>query len=109
MRRFSLFLFFLLSFYAEAQELNAIVTINVGPKVQTTDRAVFRDMKTAIQQFLNSRKWTNDAFKTHEKINCSLLININEMPAIGVFSASVQVQSARPVYNSNYTSLLLNF
>jgi hypothetical protein len=66
-------------------------------------------MKTAIQQFLNSRKWTNDAFQTHEKINCSLLININEMPAIGIFSASVQVQSARPVYNSNYTSLLLNF
>jgi hypothetical protein len=31
------------------------------------------------------------------------------MPAIGSFSASVQVQSARPVFNSNYTSLLFNF
>jgi hypothetical protein len=66
-------------------------------------------MKTAIQQFLNTRKWTNDAFQTHEKINCSFLININEMPSIGIFSASVQIQSARPVYNTNYTSLLLNF
>jgi len=109
MRKISTFLFVLLSVCASAQELNAIVTINVGPKVQTTDRNVFRDMKTAIQQFLNSKKWTNDAFQTHEKINCSILININEMPSIGVFSASVQVQSARPVYNSNYTSLLLNF
>ncbi len=92
-----------------AQELNAVVTVNVGPKVQTTDRNVFRDMKTAFQQFLNSRKWTNDVYQPHEKINCSILININDMPAIGVFSASVQIQSVRPVFNSNYTTLLLNF
>jgi len=98
-----------ISFSSFAQELSAIVTINVGPKIQTTDMNVFRDMKTALQQFLNSRKWTNDTYQPHEKINCSLLININEMPAIGIFSASVQVQSARPIYNSNYTSLVLNF
>jgi hypothetical protein len=93
----------------QAQELLATVTINVGPKVQTTDRNVFRDMKNAFQQFLNTRKWTNDIFQQHEKINCAFLININDMPSIGVFSASVQIQSARPVYNSNYTSLVLNF
>jgi len=92
-----------------AQELNCIVTINVGPKVQTTDRTVFTDMKNAFQQFLNTRKWTNDNYLQHEKINCSILININDMPAIGFFSASVQVQAARPVYNTNYNSLIFNF
>lgn len=109
MRSIALIVLFHLSFSSVAQELNSIVTINVGPKIQTSDRAVFRDMKNALQQFLNNRRWTNDAFQTHEKINCSLLININEMPAIGIFSASVQVQSARPIFNSSYTSLLLNF
>jgi hypothetical protein len=109
MHKVIVFILVLLSFRSFAQELNSIVTINVGPKIQTTDRNVFRDMKNALQQFLNTRKWTNDAFQTHEKINCSLLININEMPSIGIFSASVQVQSARPIYNSSYTSLLLNF
>jgi hypothetical protein len=109
MRNTCIIVFSLLSFCSYGQELNSIVTINVGPKIQTTDRGVFRDMKNALQQFLNTRKWTNDAFQTHEKINCSFLININEMPSIGIFSASVQIQSARPVYNSNYTSLLLNF
>lgn len=109
MRSIAAIILALLSFCSFAQELNSIVTINVGPKIQTTDRAVFRDMKNALQQFLNTRKWTNDAFQPHEKINCSLLININEMPSIGIFSASVQVQSARPIYNSSYTSLLLNF
>ncbi len=109
MRKLFIILLTVCSLNAVAQELRATVTINVGPKVATTDRNVFRDMKTAFQQFLNSRKWTSDAYQQHEKINCSILININDMPAIGAFSASVQIQSARPVYNSNYTSLLLNF
>lgn len=109
MRKVFIILLTVCSLNAGAQEILATVTINVGPKVETTDRNVFRDMKTAFQQFINSRKWTSDAYQQHEKINCSILININDMPSIGVFSASVQIQSARPVYNSNYTSLLLNF
>jgi hypothetical protein len=92
-----------------AQEMNCIVTVNVGPKVQTTDRTVFKDMKNAFQLFMNTRKWTNDTYKINEKIACSILININEMPSIGIFKASVQIQSARPVYNTTYSSLLLNF
>jgi hypothetical protein len=109
MRKLLIILLAVCSLHAGAQELLSTVTINVGPKVETTDRNVFRDMKIAFQQFLNSRKWTTDTYRQHEKINCSILININDMPAIGAFSASVQIQSARPVYNSNYTSLLLNF
>ncbi len=31
------------------------------------------------------------------------------MPAVGSFQATVQVQSARPVYNSNYSTLVFNF
>jgi hypothetical protein len=94
---------------SRAQELNTIVSINVGPKVQTTDRSVFNDMKNAFEQFLNTRRWTNDTYQQHEKISCSILININDMPAIGIFSASVQIQAARPVYNTNYNSLIFNF
>jgi hypothetical protein len=110
MRNWLLIAFVLMvSAAVSAQELNCVVTINVGPKVRTTDLAVFNDMKNAFQIFLNTRKWTSDAYLLHEKINCSILININDMPAIGIFSASVQVQSARPVYNSNYNSLIFNF
>src|SRR5690242_9046180 len=105
MRSVFVTIFTLLSFCSFAQELNCIVSINVGPKIQTTDQGVFRDMKNALQQFLNTRKWTNDTYLQHEKINCNIRININSMPGIGAFSASVQIQSARPVYNSNYTSL----
>lgn len=93
---------------AWGQELNCTVNINAA-QIQLSDRGIFRDMKTAIEQFMNQRKWTNDNFKVHEKINCSILITITKMPSIGVFEASVQVQSARPVYNTSYSSLVFNF
>jgi hypothetical protein len=99
----------LLAAVGQAQELNCTVNINVGPGVQGSDQGVFKDMKNALQQFMNTRKWTNDGFKQHEKIACNILININEMPSIGLYMASVQVQSARPVFSSNYSSLLLNY
>ena len=91
-----------------AQELNCTVAVNAD-QIQTSDRGVFRDMEIAFERFLNSRKWTNDEYDNHERINCNLVITINRMPAIGSFSATVQVQSARPIYNSNYESILLNF
>src|SRR5688572_10031147 len=96
------------SIAVRAQELNCTVTIN-SSQVQTSDRGIFRDMKTAVEQFMNSRKWSGDSYKAYEKINCNMLITITKMPSIGNFSASVQVQAARPVYNTNYSSLIFNF
>ena len=107
-RKILLFVFTLLSCTGFGQELNCTVTIN-STQIQTSDRGIFRDMKTAIEQFMNARKWTNDSYKNYERINCNMLITITKMPAIGSFAASVQVQSARPVYNTNYSSLVFNF
>ena len=91
-----------------AQELNCLVTVS-AEQVQTTERRVFKDMEIAFAQFLNTRKWTDDEFETDERINCNLNITINSMPSIGNFLATVQIQSARPIYNTSYESLLLNF
>ncbi len=104
-----LFVALLLPADVKAQELNCTVTIN-ATQITTSDRGIFRDMKTAIEQFMNQRKWTTDAYKPHEKINCNMLITITKaQPDVGNFSASVQIQAARPVYNSNYSSLTFNF
>lgn len=108
MRIVFVFLVFMISASGLAQELNCTVNIN-SAQVQTSDRGIFRDMKQSIEQFMNTRKWTNDAYKNHERINCNLLITITKMPSIGNFQASVQIQSARPVYNSTYSSLVFNF
>ncbi|HMP99408.1 MAG TPA: DUF4835 family protein [Cyclobacteriaceae bacterium] len=103
-----IFILLMLPLLAEAQELNCKVIVNAD-QVQTSDRAVFRDMETAFAQFLNTRKWTNDTYKAHERINCNILITINRMPSIGNFTATVQVQSGRPVFNTNYETVVFNF
>jgi hypothetical protein len=91
-----------------AQELKCSVTIN-ATQIQTSDRGIFKEMKTSIEQFMNGRKWTNEEFRAHEKIDCNLLITITKMPSIGSFTASVQIRSARPIFNTNYSSLMFNF
>lgn len=91
-----------------AQELNFKVTIN-SDQIQTTDNAVFKDMERSFANFLNTRKWTTDSYKNYEKINGTLFLNISEMPSIGNFVASAQITAARPVFNSNYETVLFNF
>jgi hypothetical protein len=97
-----------LSSLALSQELNCKVTINAD-QIQTSDRGVFKDMERSIANFMNTRKWSNEVYKNYEKINCAIFINISRMPAIGAFAASAQITVARPVYNTNYETVLLNF
>lgn len=91
-----------------AQELNCKVTVNAD-QIQTSDRSVFKDMERSIAAFLNSRKWTNDIYKPYEKINCSIFLNISRMPSIGSFVANAQITAARPIYNTNYETVIFNF
>nr|MBI1228941.1 DUF4835 family protein [Cytophagales bacterium] len=91
-----------------AQQLNFTVIVN-SERARTQDRDVFENMKTAFEQYLNGRNWTEDEFKPEERIKGNLLITINDMPQVGLFNATVQVQTLRPVYGSNYETLLFNF
>jgi len=103
-----LFIVWIFPVALQAQELNCKVIVNAD-QVQTSDRAVFRDMEMSFAQFMNTRKWTNDNYKAHERINSNILITINRMPSIGNFQATVQVQSGRPVFNTNYETVVFNF
>lgn len=94
---------------AFAQELNCKVTVNLE-QINYADKPTLKaDMERSFAAFMNSRKWTNDVFKNYEKINCSIFINVSQMPSIGNFVASAQVVAARPVYDSNYETVLMNF
>ena len=93
-----------------AQEINCQVTVNAD-QVQSSDRRIFSDMETAFSQFISNYKWTDDEFETFEQIRCNIIITLlgNAQPAIGNFEANVQIKSARPIFNTNYESILLNF
>ncbi|MDB5226866.1 MAG: hypothetical protein JWN78_1059 [Bacteroidota bacterium] len=92
---------------AFAQELNCNVIIN-SPKNQNVDPQVFKNLEVAMMEFMNGRKWTGDNFKESERIRCSITINITEIPTEGEYKGTAIIQSQRPVFNSNYNSLILN-
>lgn len=99
---------FFLTLNAFSQELNFTVIINSErARIQNTN--VFNQMKTSFEQFLNGRSWTTDEFRPEERIKGNMLITINDVPQVGSYSATVQIQIVRPVYGTNYESLLFNF
>jgi len=91
-----------------AQELNFTVTIN-SDRARTQETVIFDNMKNSFEQYLNGRNWTDDEFRPAERIKGNLLITINDMPQVGLFTATVQVQAVRPVFGTNYESLIFNF
>lgn len=106
-KRVSILLLFILAvFTADAQELNARVTVNAD-QIQRTDKQIFNDMQQSIAQFLNQRRWTNDKYQTKERIDCTFLVIIKSAGTDN-YTAQVQIQSQRPVYNSSYYSVLIN-
>jgi hypothetical protein len=102
--------FFFLSFVANAQELNCNVNIdNSNVQLTAADKTLLNDLKIQITNFMNNRKWTNDAYNPEERIKCNIFITIKEVPAFGSFVATASIQSSRPIYGSMYESTLLNF
>ncbi|MCW3090706.1 MAG: hypothetical protein JWP81_1775 [Ferruginibacter sp.] len=102
------FLSFAISF-ANAQELNARVTVNSSRVGTAVNKNVFQTLQTALNTFLNNRKWSKDVFGPNEKIDCSFFLNLQPTEEANVYSASLTIQAARPVFNSSYLSPLINF
>src|SRR5205085_10245746 len=91
------------------QEFQSRLTVNtrrVGSKV---DKKVFQSLQSALNVFLNSRKWTKETFQPNERINCNFLLNIIEADDNNVYKATLTIQAARPVYNSIYETPLINY
>ena len=96
----------LMTFSVQAQELNCEVNIE-APQVNNVDPSRFQTLEEVVRDFMNSRKWTNDYFEFDERIECNMLITINSARDQNSFSATLQVQSSRPVYNTDYKTPVL--
>ena len=105
---FSLFFSFIL-INSHAQELNCQVIINTSQIQGSANKQIFDQLQKSIFDFVNNRKWSNDIFGFQEKINCTFQIIINKSLGSDEYSASIQVESARPIYKSAYSSTIFNF
>ncbi|MEY5044446.1 MAG: hypothetical protein RJA19_1673, partial [Bacteroidota bacterium] len=88
------------------QELNCQVSV-ISPQIANVENTIFESLEDAIQEFMNGRRWTNDDFRLEERIECTMQITISEAPSPTSFKGTLQVQSSRPVYNSDYKTPIL--
>ncbi|MEO5777967.1 MAG: DUF4835 family protein [Flavobacterium sp.] len=101
------FLFLLFVGVVQAQQLNCTIQIN-SDKVTNANQQIFKNLKTSISDFVNKTDWTGEDYKSNEKVECSMVIIVNSYES-NQFSATIQVQSTRPVFNSTYASPVFNF
>ncbi len=91
------------------QELSAKVTV-IATRISTAvDKRTFTTLQTQLNNLLNNRKWTDQNFKTNERIECNFILNLDRQVETNIFGGTLTVQAARPVYNSSYKSPLVNW
>ncbi len=96
------------AFSVQAQELRCNISVSTQ-KIQGTNREMFTNMQKDMYEFVNNRRWSSNVFSYDEKIEANILITLDEQSGGDEFKGTMQVRVSRPVYNSSYNSVLLNF
>ena len=102
-------LFFLLLIVSKiyAQELNCSLVVN-AQQTGNENVQVFKTLEKQLNEFVNNTTWTNKSFKPQERINCSMVITIQNYDS-DLFQGTLQIQSSRPVFNSSYSTPVYSF
>ena len=116
MRRILFIVLIMFCFRAsQGQEFRCAVQVNSQKLMTTTqayesagDKKVFDNMKQAIEDFINGRRWSKVEFQQQEKIDCSLTLILQQRNSATDFVAQISLQMRRPVYNSTYTTGIFN-
>ena len=83
----------------------------IAPTLQNNpaNEEIFSSLKNAMIEFINfGYSWTDDKFEQHEQIDVSFLLTLNKKSG-NDFSGKLQITSQRPIFNSDYKSLLMNY
>jgi hypothetical protein len=95
--------------FVQAQELNARVTVQASQIGNNINKSTFQTLQNALNNFLNTRKWTQEVYAQNEKIECNFFLNLQPTDEANVYQGSLTIQAARPVFNSNYLAPIINF
>ncbi|MDA9335159.1 DUF4835 family protein [Flavobacteriaceae bacterium] len=107
MRKLIVLVAVLTSMYGESQELNCSVVVN-ALQTGNENNQLFKTLEKQLNEFVNNTRWTAQTVKPQERIECSMVITIQDNQS-DAFQGTIQIQSARPVHNSYYTSSVYNF
>lgn len=89
------------------QELNCLVEVNTS-RIEGSSQSIFNTLRNAVEEYMNTTSFTQFSYRDFERIDCRLLIDIQSYNNDN-FTARIQIQSSRPVFNSNYVTPLLNY
>lgn len=93
---------------SSAQELNCTVEFNTD-QINGTDKSVFETLTEAVTEYMNTTKFSNAQISANERLDCRMFFTIKDYNDNNTMSGDLQVQLSRPVYNSSYTTTLVNF
>lgn len=91
---------------ALCSELNCKVEVNVS-RTETMPSDVARQLQEAVAEYVNTTSFTELRIAPGERIECRIFFDVQSY-ADDKVSAVLTVQSTRPVYDSSYTTTLLN-
>lgn len=94
------------SLISGAQEFRCEVEVNADA-IENSSKEVFELLKQEISSYMNDYVWTLDRFSPAERLECRIFITLEEYSG-DTFKGDWQIQLSRPVYNSDYSTPLLN-
>jgi hypothetical protein len=108
MKKLFISLFFIaIVFQLAAQDFRCAISIN-SQRIAGTNNEKFNSLQQELYKFVNDRKWCQYTFKMDERLECSILINL-ETQTGDVYKANMTIQLQRPVYKASYKTTVLNF
>lgn len=110
MRKLLFIICLFISLLAQAQpDFNVQVRVTDN-QIEITDRSIFRRLEQDIKTFISNQKWCLDKVMPNELFDLSIeIIPSAYDQTSGAITAVAMIQCRRPVYGSNYNTILLNF
>ena len=80
----------------------------IAPQVSNADPRIWISLEKGIKEFYNTRRFSNFNYAPEERIDLNLLLTINEFNGTDFFRGTLQVIYARPAFNSDYNSPVID-
>lgn len=91
---------------AFSQEIKLSVTIKTD-QLSGSEFDHLSGLKSVIEEYVNTRKWTEDKYEEFERIRANMQINILQGDTDFNLTASVVIQSERPIFNTLQTTPII--
>ena len=93
---------------ASAQEFNCTVSTNFR-NLTGNDFTFLDELGLNVREYINLRRWTDDAYEQNERIDCTMQIIFTEAITLTRFRVRLIVASRRPIYGTVQQSTVTQF